>query len=107
MAAIFRHGTPVVVSGESIIETDDEVFFVAPRDEVRTVLKELNKLEEPIKRIIIAGGGHVGKRLGMALEKNHQVKIIEKDPRRVKAISESLNNTTILVGDCADQKICS
>ncbi len=105
VAAIFRQGTPVVVSGESIIETDDEVFFVAPRDEVRRVLKELNKLEEPIKRIIIAGGGHVGKRLGMALEKNHQVKIIEKDPRRVKAISESLSNTSLLVGDCADQNL--
>ncbi len=68
------------MNGEAVIETGDEVFFVAPRKEVRRVLKELNKLEAPLKRIIIAGGGHVGKRLALALENDHQVKIIEKDP---------------------------
>jgi len=105
VAAIFRQGRPVVVSGEADIETDDEVFFVAPRKEVRRVLKELNKLEPPLKRIIIAGGGHIGKRLAMALETDHQVKIIEKDPRRAKKIVDDLKNTTVLLGDCADETL--
>lgn len=105
VAAIFRAGKPVVVSGEAAIETDDEVFFVAPRREVRRVLKELNKLEPPLKRIIIAGGGHVGKRLALALENDHQVKIIEKDPRRAKKIVGDLNNTIVLLGDCADETL--
>ncbi len=105
VAAIFRQGKAVVVSGDATIETDDEVFFVAPCQEVRRVLRELNKLEPPLKRIIIAGGGHVGKRLAMALEHDHQVKIIEKDPRRAKKIASVLNNTTVLVGDCADETL--
>lgn len=103
VAAIFRQGQPIVVNGEAMIKTDDEVFFVAPRKEVRNVLKELNKLEPPLKRIIIAGGGHIGKRLALALEKDHQVKIIEKDARRAKKIANDLSNTTILLGDCADE----
>lgn len=105
VVAIFRHGKPLCVNGEATIETDDEVFFVAPRKEVRRVLEELGKLEAPIKRIIIAGGGHVGKRLALALEANHQVKIIEKDPRRAKKIANDLDKSIVLLGDCADEKL--
>jgi trk system potassium uptake protein TrkA len=105
IVAIFRQGQPLPINGESVIETDDEVFFVAPRKEVRRVLKELNKLEEPLKRIIIAGGGHVGKRLALALENDHQVKIIEKNPVRAQKIAVDLDNTVVLLGDCADEAL--
>ncbi len=105
IVSIFRNGEPFCVSGESTIETGDEVFFVAPRQEVRRVLEELGKLEAPIKRIIIAGGGHIGKRLALALESKHQVKIIEKNPRRAKKIANDLDKTVVLLGDCADEKL--
>ncbi len=105
VVAIFRNGIPLYVNGDATIETGDEVFFVAPRKEVRRVLEELGKLEAPIKRIIIAGGGHVGKRLALALEDKHQVKIIEKDPKRAKKIANDLDNSVVLLGDCADEKL--
>jgi trk system potassium uptake protein TrkA len=105
VVAIFRNGEPLCVNGDATIETGDEVFFVAPREEVRRVLEELGKLEAPIKRIIIAGGGHVGKRLALALENKHQVKIIEKDPSRAKKIANDLDKTVVLLGDCADEKL--
>jgi trk system potassium uptake protein TrkA len=105
VVAIFRQGRPLVVNGEAVIDTGDEVFFVAPREQVRGVLKALNKLEEPLRRIIIAGGGHVGKRLAMALESDHHVKIIEKDPRRAQKIANDLERTVVLLGDCADESL--
>jgi trk system potassium uptake protein TrkA len=105
VAAIFRQGESIVVSGDAYIDTDDEVFFVAPRDEVRNVLKDLNKLEAPMKRIIVAGGGHVGKRLGLALEHNHEIIIIEKNPQRAASILGDLTNTRVIVGDCADENL--
>ena len=105
VVAIFRQGKPMCVTGEASIETGDEVFLVAPRKEVRRVLTELNKLEAPLRRIIIAGGGHVGKRLALALENNHQVKIIEKDPKRAHKIANDLSNTVVLLGDCADEAL--
>ena len=105
VVAIFRQGKPLCVTGEASIETGDEVFFVAPRKEVRRVLKELDKLEAPLKRIIIAGGGHIGKRLALALEDDHQVKIIEKDPKRAYKIANDLGNTVVLLGDCTDESL--
>lgn len=43
--------------------------------------------------------------MALALEKDHQVKIIEKDSRRAKKIADDLHNTTILLGDCADETL--
>ena len=105
VVAIFRQGIPLVVNGEAVIETGDEVFFVAPREEVHGILKELDKIEAPLKRIIIAGGGHVGKRLALALENNHQVKIIEKDPHRANKLANDLDRAVVLLGDCADEAL--
>ena len=105
VVAIFREGKPLCVSGDISIETDDEVFFVAPSQEVKRVLKALDKLEAPIKRVIIAGGGHIGKRLALALEKDHQVKLIEKDPIRAHKMANELNHTTVLLGDCSNENL--
>ena len=49
VVAIFRQGKPLCVTGEASIETGDEVFLVAPRNEVLRVLKELNKSGGSIK----------------------------------------------------------
>lgn len=105
IVAIFRKGKPIVVNGNAVVESGDEVFLVAPRGEVRRVLKDLHKLEAPLNRIIIAGGGHVGKRLALALENDHQVKIIEVNPKRAQKISNDLENTVVLAGDCADEDL--
>ncbi len=105
VVAIFREGKPLLVSGDVSIETDDEVFFIAPSQEVKRVLKALDKLEAPIKRVIIAGGGHIGKRLALALQKDHQVKLIEKDPIRAHKMANELNNTVVLLGDCANESL--
>jgi trk system potassium uptake protein TrkA len=105
VVAIFRNGIALPVGGEAVIEADDEVYFFAPRLEVRRLLGDLGCLEKPLKRIIIAGGGHIGKRLALVLEKTHHVKIIEKDRRRAKKIANELGNTIVLVGDCADEAL--
>jgi len=40
--------------------------------------------------------------LALALEDDHQVKIIEKDPKRAYKIANDLGNTVVLLGDCTD-----
>lgn len=105
VAAIFRDGKAIAVNGEAVITAGDEVFFVCPRDKVRKTLIDLDKLAAPIKYVMIAGGGHVGKRLAIALEKNYQVKVIEQDLERAKDIANDLRNTLILNGDCTDESL--
>jgi len=105
VAAIYRKGRSIKPEGGTVVEPGDEVFFLAAREDIRTVMSELRKLEAPMKRLIIAGGGNIGIRLAQALEGRNQVKLIERDPKRARYASEMLRNTIVLQGDAADEEL--
>ena len=105
VAAIFRGDSAIMPSGDSVIEADDEVFFIAAKKHIRAVMSELRKLERPTKSVLLAGGGNIGKRLAKALEDNYQVKIIEHNPSCAARISEELDKTIVLLGDSADEEL--
>jgi trk system potassium uptake protein TrkA len=105
VAAIYRQGRAIQPEGDTIIEADDEVFFIAATPDIRAVMSELRKLEKPFKRLIFAGGGNIGKRLSRALERSYQVKLIEQNKLRAQKIAEDLPKTIVLHGDVADENL--
>jgi trk system potassium uptake protein TrkA len=105
VAAIFRQGKPIVPEGDTIIEVDDEVFFLAARKHIRAVMGELRKMDKPVKRIILAGGGNIGLRLAAAIEHQYQVRIVEHNVERAKLLSETLDKAIVLHGDAADEEL--
>lgn len=106
VAAIYRRGTAILPSGDTIIEADDEVFFIAARSDIRKVMSELRELDRPAHRVIIAGGGNIGVRLAESLEKyNYHVKVIERNAKRAWELSERLDSTIVLTGDAADEDL--
>ncbi len=105
VAAIYRGGQSIKPEGKTVIEHGDEVFFLAARKDIRLVMNEMQRLEDPVRRVVIAGGGHIGFRLAQLLEKEHQVKLIERDFKRARQISEQLSNTIVLNGDAADEEL--
>jgi trk system potassium uptake protein TrkA len=105
VASIFRQGKPITPEGDTIIEADDEVFFVAARKHIRAVMGELRKMDKPVKRVMLAGGGNIGMRLASAIEGRYQVKIIERQEERARMLSETLDKTIVLLGDAADEEL--
>jgi trk system potassium uptake protein TrkA len=105
VAAVYRNGKPIRPLGTTVIEADDEVFFIAATIHIRAVMNELQKLEAPYKRIMIAGGGNIGAGLAKILEKNHQVKLIERSPKRAEYLASDLNDTLVFTGDSSDQEL--
>lgn len=105
VAAIFRDGRPITVDANTVIEVDDEVFFLADRRDIRTVMSELRKVERPARRVFLAGGGNIGRSLARALESSYSVKVLERSRERSKWLAEELQNTIVLVGDCADEDL--
>ena len=53
----------------------------------------------------LAGGGNIGFRLASELEGKNQVKLIERDQKRARRVSEKLNRTIVLHGDAADEEL--
>jgi trk system potassium uptake protein TrkA len=68
-------------------------------------MSELRKLDKPVKRIILAGGGNIGMRLAKAIENRYQVKIIERNEDRSRQLSENLDKSIVLLGDAADEEL--
>jgi trk system potassium uptake protein TrkA len=105
VAAIYRAGKSIQPEGDTVIEDGDEVFFLAARKDIRLVMSEMRKEEAPARRVVIAGGGNIGFRLASELEDKNQVKLIERDSKRARRVSELLNRTTVLLGDAADEEL--
>jgi len=105
IAAIYRDGQSLQPEGDTIIRSGDEVFFIAAKKDIRAFMSEMRKIDSPVRRVLIAGGGHIGVRLASALENTNHVKIIERNPERAKIISEHLNKAIVLVGDAADEEL--
>ena len=105
IAAIYRDGKPIEPTGETMVEENDEIFFLAARDNIKRMMSEIRRAEEPVRKVIIAGAGNVGFRLAKLLEKQYHVKLIERDPKRARRAAETLENTIVLLGDAQDEEL--
>lgn len=102
VAAIFRQDRPIIPEGNTVIEAGDEAFFVASAENIRVVMREMRHLDKAAKRVMIAGGGNIGRRLAKSLEKNYQVKPIDHNKKNSERLAAELNKTLILFGDATD-----
>ena len=105
VVAIFRRDQPVAPTGDTIIERGDEVFILAATSHIRKVMTELRRMDKPIRRIIIAGGGNIGFRLAKAVEGSVNVKLIEHDRRRAEHLASQLGKALVLRGDATDEAL--
>lgn len=105
VAAIFRYDHPIFPEGSTVVEAGDEVFFIAPSQDIRAVMSELRRVDKPVKRVMIAGGGKIGSRLAEVLQDVHQVRVIEHDVQVCESLAQELNNVLILHGNVADEEL--
>jgi len=92
-------------AGDTVIQHEDEVFFIAAREHIRAVMAELGRMESPYRRIMIAGGGNIGRGLAKALESRANIKVIEHNPANAKRLAEELHDAIVLRGDATDEDL--
>lgn len=105
VAAIYRRNRAIIPQGDTTLEEGDEVFFIAARNHIKKVMSELQPLDKPYRRILIAGGGNIGQRLAQTLERNYQVKLMERNHDRCVRLSEDLDKTIVLHGNAANKEL--
>jgi len=104
VAAIYRRGRAMIPEGNTVIEADDEVFFIAAREHINAVMGELRRVERPFKRIMIAGGGNIGVRLAQAIEPFFSVKVVEYSKARCEELADTLHQSVVLNIDATDRE---
>jgi len=114
IVAIFRNDRSVQCDGTTVIQTGDEVFFLAASQNIRAVMRELRRMDKPVKRVIMAGGGNIGLRLARALDTGEgvdwgagfNVKIIEASKRRCEYLATQLSSRVLVLnGDATDEDL--
>lgn len=105
IVAIFRAHGPIDPTGRTVIEIGDEVFLLAATEHIRPVLRELRRMQQPVRRIMIAGGGNIGARVAAALEKHHEVKVIESNAARAELIATRFSTALVLRGEATDENV--
>jgi len=102
--AIYRDRKMLSVNGSTVIETGDDVFFLATKENMRFI-SELRKNQSRVENIMIAGGGNVGMTLAAKLSQKYSTKIIERDMIRSKYMSEALEDVVVLNDDISDETL--
>ncbi len=103
VVAVYRNNESLALNSDTIIQAEDEVFFLASSSNAAALTAQLRGTEKPYKRVLLAGGGNIGLHLAKSLESEYQVKIIERNHERASYLSEALDKTIVLQGDAADQ----
>ena len=105
VAAIFRQDRAIIPQANTVVSVDDEVFFIAAKNNIRAVMSELRKIDKPYKRVMIAGGGNIGATLAQRLEDKYQVKLIEKSYGLCRVLAERLKHTIVLNGSGSEPQL--
>ncbi|MGE5522683.1 MAG: Trk system potassium transporter TrkA [Rhodospirillaceae bacterium] len=105
VAAIFRQDSPIIPEGDTVVEAGDEIFFLAATENIRGVMRELRRMDKAIRRVMIGGGGNIGRRLAKAIEDRYQVKVIEYNKSNAERLAIELNKTLVLAGDVTDEEL--
>lgn len=107
IVAIYR-GNRVLdrLDGSTRIEPGDEVFVLAATVHIGAVLDALAQKAEPVRRLMIAGGGKVGLRLARELHDDYRIKLVEQDRRRCDYLATQLPpSVLVLHGDSTDEDL--
>ncbi|OUV03359.1 MAG: Trk system potassium transport protein TrkA [Betaproteobacteria bacterium TMED82] len=106
IVAVYRKGRALFPDATTHIEVGDEVFVLVATENVSQVLRELRQIEDPVRRVMIVGGGNVGTRVAMAIADTMAPKIIDHNKVRCDRISQSLGGKVLVInGDATDEAL--
>ena len=85
------------------IQPGDELFVIAPTDSVDEMLTQCTGITRPVKKVCIAGGGHIGTALAKSIQDTHSVSIIEFAGKAAEQASLQLKDGIVHIGDATDE----
>lgn len=107
IVAVTRAGRMWRAHAADQLFADDEIYFIADRNDVSRALEIMNLAERQARRIIIIGGGNIGLYVARGLEGvgSMKIRLIERDAKRAETIAEQLERTVVLRGDGLDRNL--
>jgi trk system potassium uptake protein TrkA len=94
---VVRRGEALVPRGGTVLEPRDHVLLISGRRRIAQVVGIVTADTAPVRDVTIYGGGRIGLRLALALEKvGMSVRVIEKDEARARYVASQLRKGFVL-----------
>ena len=106
VCAVDRGGELIIPYGDFIIREGDELYITGSPKEIERAFRRAKMYVNPVKELMIYGGGRITHHLCEALyKKNISVKIIEKDGDVAEEIASLVPSAVVLHGDAYDEEL--
>ena len=106
VAALVRDGELIVPRGDDRILRGDTVYIACDITDQDEILERFGILVEPIRSVLIVGGGNIGYKLAKALDnKFFHTRVVERDADRCRFLAEHLDRPIVLHGNGTDQEL--
>ena len=102
LVAVTRGSDTIIPRGDFKFRLNDHLYFIAHPEGVEHIVKINGKEEFDIKRIMILGGGKVGRMAAQKMERKYKIKMIESVKEKCYELTDCLNNTLVIHGDGRD-----
>ncbi|MFQ6115646.1 MAG: Trk system potassium transporter TrkA [bacterium] len=102
--AIFRNGKTIIPTGEDYFFNGDQIFVVSKTESIPELLNLCGKSDERLEKIMILGGGKVGRMVAKELEegKGLDIRLIESNRWKSEFVADQLRRTLVIRGDGTD-----
>jgi trk system potassium uptake protein TrkA len=103
-----RKGEALMSRGDTVLQARDHIFLISEDHRIADAVGAVVREVEPVREVMIFGGGRIGLRLAQALEDTEvSTKIIERDASRVEYLSSRLEKTAVVCAGDISQDLLS
>jgi trk system potassium uptake protein TrkA len=97
IVGVVRGEEALVPKGETVLHERDHVLLISGRRQIYAAVGVLATNTAPVKEVTIYGGGRIGLRLALAVEKaGMSVRVIERDEGRARFVASQLRRGFVL-----------
>jgi trk system potassium uptake protein TrkA len=97
--AVLKGERTIIPTGNDSFGKNDQIFVVTKRESLPEVLELTGKTDQKLERIMILGGGKIGRGLASELEKQIDVTLIESNREKSVKIASELKRAAVFQAD--------
>lgn len=102
IVSVARGITTIIPDGDFELRANDQAFILVAAEHLSQLMDLAGVEQENNHRVMILGGGLVGRRVAELLGADFDVRLIERDGQRAEELSAQLEHTEVLHGDGSD-----
>ncbi|MGK0363654.1 MAG: trk system potassium uptake protein TrkA [Saprospiraceae bacterium] len=100
--AILRGHRTIIPRGDTVLYRNDHIYFISKASCIQDVEDFVGRKHVEVKNVMIVGGSGLAYEAALSLQKNYNVKLVEKDKNKCKLLAEHLDNTLIIHGNASN-----